>query len=162
MRACGFPGCTSRYKARGYCQQHWRQLARGETLTAINKYQKRGKSCSAQACWHPVVAKGLCQAHYKRKRLGRLDWSAPLQRRRSGWFVFKKTPNNTIPFMVPRDLFNTLKQCARNRGVDVHEVAVDILQTHFKQLAFEKREMARLETLALNAWERREDSSEAA
>jgi hypothetical protein len=154
MKLCSLEGCGGKHRSRGYCQRHYTQAAKGQPLVLNPKHQKRGPNCAAQGCWHPVTARGLCKAHYERKRGGRLDWSSPLKSRRTGWVLLRKSPTNDVGFMVPKVLMEKLERTAQNRGLDVHQVAVDILQVYFahRQMEYTGRGRPRSDT-----WSKRDD-----
>jgi hypothetical protein len=150
MKTCTFQGCDKKHRAKGLCQQHYRQMQNGLPLHELVHYEKRGPHCYAQGCWHPVIAKGLCTAHYHRRRMGRLDWSAPLIRRRTGWVILRQAGMSN-PFRVPKTLMRKLKLAASNRHIDLFDLVVDLLETHFKQLEYDRR-MRRAEEIQDASW----------
>ena len=61
-RACQVKGCKNEYRAKGYCDEHyrmWRTGAFGGT-----RYQ----ACSKEGCTKPTSKEGLCETHWAEKR----------------------------------------------------------------------------------------------
>jgi hypothetical protein len=59
VKKCRVQGCKRPYRAKGYCNVHYRKWRRGELP------KPRYKTCSAEDCLKPVVKWGLCQAHFE-------------------------------------------------------------------------------------------------
>ena len=57
VKKCRVEGCKRPYRAKGYCNVHYRKWRRGELA------KPRYKICSAEDCRKPMVRWGLCQAH---------------------------------------------------------------------------------------------------
>lgn len=59
---CQVKGCKNPYRAKGYCDEHyklWRAGAFGKT---------RNQVCSKEGCRKPMVKEGLCETHWSEKR----------------------------------------------------------------------------------------------
>lgn len=70
-RSCRVEGCRRPYRAKGYCNVHYRKWRRGEldkqryqTCNLGAKKRKRGEK---KECLKPVYRRGLCQEHYQAK-----------------------------------------------------------------------------------------------
>jgi len=61
-RACQVKGCKNEYRAKGYCDEHYREWKSG----AFGK--ARYESCAKEGCSKPMVKEGLCETHWKEKR----------------------------------------------------------------------------------------------
>ena len=59
---CQVAGCKSEYRAKGYCNRHYRMWRRGEFGDI------RYMTCSKEACRKPTMREGLCEAHWTEKR----------------------------------------------------------------------------------------------
>ena len=56
---CKIEGCKRTYRAKGYCNVHYKKWRRGE-LEAKPRY----KTCCEENCNKPLHKKGYCEAHY--------------------------------------------------------------------------------------------------
>lgn len=56
---CKMEGCKRPYRAKGYCQVHYRKWRNGELK------KPRYKTCNAAGCHKPMTQAGLCETHYK-------------------------------------------------------------------------------------------------
>ncbi len=56
---CKVSGCKRPYRAKGYCNVHYRGWRQGELP------HPRYKTCSKDECRKPVTKKGLCANHLK-------------------------------------------------------------------------------------------------
>jgi hypothetical protein len=65
QKKCRKEGCKRPYRAKGYCNVHYRQWRRGE----VGKKQ-RYKICSKEGCRKPMVRWGLCQEHFEADKKG--------------------------------------------------------------------------------------------
>ncbi len=54
--------CKRPYRAKGYCNIHYKKWRHGELP------HKRFKACNAEGCRKPMVTWGLCEEHYKAKK----------------------------------------------------------------------------------------------
>src|SRR5262245_32991093 len=61
-RACQVKGCKNEYRAKGYCNEHYRVWRSGAWGKA------RYEACSKEACNKPMSKEGLCEAHWSEKR----------------------------------------------------------------------------------------------
>ena len=61
-RACQVKGCKNEYRAKGYCDEHYKMWRKGAFGDA--RYQ----ACFKEGCTKPTVREGLCQAHWNEKR----------------------------------------------------------------------------------------------
>ncbi len=64
-KKCRKEGCKRPYRAKGYCNVHYRQWRQGE----LGKKQ-RYKICSKEGCRKPMVRWGLCQEHFEADKTG--------------------------------------------------------------------------------------------
>ena len=86
MRTCSVPNCDRKYKAKGYCQTHYKRLQNGEDMDApIREYEYGGTKprrvetwCTHPGCDREHEAKGFCNMHYQRLKNGK-DMDAPAQ-----------------------------------------------------------------------------------
>jgi len=70
-KSCGVKGCKRPYRAKGYCNVHYRKWRKGELPKArfdscnygVNKL-KRGEK---KECLKPVFRRGLCEEHFTTK-----------------------------------------------------------------------------------------------
>lgn len=58
---CSVEGCKRPYRAKTYCNVHYKAWRRGE----MEKHPARYKICSKEACRKPMVHEGLCEEHFK-------------------------------------------------------------------------------------------------
>jgi hypothetical protein len=58
-KRCSIEGCKRPYRAKGYCNVHFRKWRRGE-LDAKPRY----KICKEEKCKKPMFKKGYCEQHY--------------------------------------------------------------------------------------------------
>jgi hypothetical protein len=58
-KACSVAGCKRPYRAKGYCNVHFRKWRRGELET-----KPRYRTCREENCHKPTHQKGLCEQHY--------------------------------------------------------------------------------------------------
>ena len=61
-RACQVKGCKNAYRAKGYCNSHYK-IWRGGTFG-----KARYNICSKEACRKPQEQEGLCGTHWAEKR----------------------------------------------------------------------------------------------
>jgi hypothetical protein len=59
VRACKSKGCKRPYRAKGYCNVHYRKWRRGEL-------EKKGRYriCTEEKCRKATFKKGYCEQHY--------------------------------------------------------------------------------------------------
>ena len=60
LKKCRVEGCRRPYRAKGYCNVHYRKWRRGELGKA------RYKTCSAEDCLKKTYRWGLCEEHYEK------------------------------------------------------------------------------------------------
>ena len=70
-KKCKIEGCKGTYRAKGYCQRHYKKWRHGEYGGA------RYKTCKQEGCLKPVVARALCEEHYK-------AWKAAREAKKGG------------------------------------------------------------------------------
>jgi len=58
-KTCRMDGCKRPYRAKGYCNVHYRKWRRGE-MESPGRY----KICGEENCKKPMFKKGMCEAHY--------------------------------------------------------------------------------------------------
>lgn len=58
---CRVEGCKRPYRAKGYCNVHYRKWRHGELP------HRRYKTCHAEGCHKPIVKGGVCEEHGKAK-----------------------------------------------------------------------------------------------
>jgi hypothetical protein len=63
---CSVEGCKRPFRAKSYCNVHYKAWRHGE----IEGHKSRYKTCSKEACKKPVSMWGLCDEHYKAKKGG--------------------------------------------------------------------------------------------
>ena len=61
VEKCRVEGCKRPYRAKGYCNSHYKKWRQGELP------HRRYKTCCAAECHKPIAEKGLCAEHYKTK-----------------------------------------------------------------------------------------------
>lgn len=61
LQKCRVEGCKRAYRAKGYCNIHYKKWRHGELP------HRRYKTCSAPECRKPITQKALCAEHYKAK-----------------------------------------------------------------------------------------------
>lgn len=66
IRICGFDNCTKPHYCRGYCTQHYRQLASGKPLYPLRGYVRQAPECQVPGCDTKPHARGYCQLHLNR------------------------------------------------------------------------------------------------
>jgi hypothetical protein len=59
---CSLEGCKRPYRAKGYCNVHYKRWRRGE----IEGHRARYKICSKEGCRKPAIKGGLCEEHGKK------------------------------------------------------------------------------------------------
>lgn len=59
---CKIEKCKRPYRAKGYCNVHYKKWRHGEFP------HQRYKTCHAEGCRKPMIRWGLCEEHYKAKR----------------------------------------------------------------------------------------------
>lgn len=59
-KACVVEGCKRPYRAKGYCNVHFKKWRRGEMPK-----KRRYKICSEENCRKPLFRFGKCETHYK-------------------------------------------------------------------------------------------------
>lgn len=57
---CEVEGCKRAYRAKGYCNVHFKKWRRGE-LSRKGRY----KTCHEEKCTQPQAQRGLCAKHYE-------------------------------------------------------------------------------------------------
>ena len=60
-RACQVKGCKSEYRAKGYCDRHYRLWKKGDFG------DMRYEECSKENCHKPMKQAGLCETHWTEK-----------------------------------------------------------------------------------------------
>lgn len=70
-RECQVKGCKGEYRAKGYCDAHYRMWKNGEFGKA--RYQK----CSKEGCTKAMSQEGLCQTHWAELRGKAAEAAAP-------------------------------------------------------------------------------------
>jgi hypothetical protein len=63
---CGVEGCKRPYRAKGYCNVHYKAWRQGE----MEGHKARYKTCSKEGCKKPVFQWGMCEEHFKAKKGG--------------------------------------------------------------------------------------------
>lgn len=58
-KRCGVEGCKRPYRAKGYCNVHFRKWRKGE-LEARPRY----RTCGEENCRKPFFKAGMCEQHY--------------------------------------------------------------------------------------------------
>ncbi len=70
-RSCKIEGCKRPYRAKGYCNVHYRKWRRGELpkprYKTCNQGSKKRKKGEKKECLKPVFKRGLCEEHYNAK-----------------------------------------------------------------------------------------------
>lgn len=61
VQKCCIENCKRPYRAKGYCNIHYKKWRQGELP------HRRYKTCSAPECRKPITQKALCAEHYKAK-----------------------------------------------------------------------------------------------
>lgn len=56
---CRIEGCKRPYRAKGYCNVHFREWRRGEL-----EKKPRYKTCTQENCRKPMTKFGFCEEHY--------------------------------------------------------------------------------------------------
>jgi len=59
-KRCKIEGCKRPYRAKGYCNVHYRKWRRGE-LDKRPYY----KTCGEEGCRAPMFRRGMCEKHYE-------------------------------------------------------------------------------------------------
>ena len=59
-RKCSIDGCKRPYRAKGYCNVHYKKWRRGEMDGVLARY----RTCSEENCKKPTFKKGMCEQHY--------------------------------------------------------------------------------------------------
>ena len=59
-KACQVEGCKRPYRAKGYCQTHFKKWRRGEMPK-----KPRYKICGEENCRKPLFRFGRCEEHYQ-------------------------------------------------------------------------------------------------
>ena len=102
MNECSYDGCKKPTAAKGWCQGHYAQAARGKPMSTLRPRRPRRKRedippCRFESCARPSLHSGWCQAHddqFKRNGAAKL-----LQNRRKAgvptaeWLYRKSVPN---------------------------------------------------------------------
>ncbi|HKY63589.1 MAG TPA: hypothetical protein VJR29_09230 [bacterium] len=73
-KKCKSKDCQRPYRAKGYCNVHYKQWRQG----GLGK--PRYKTCSNESCKKPMGKRGLCDAHYEawlKSRKGAAAEAAP-------------------------------------------------------------------------------------
>lgn len=63
MKICKIKGCLKKYKAKGYCKNHYTNFLRAGN--PLGKRRSVKNKCSVKGCRQPYKAKGYCKKHYK-------------------------------------------------------------------------------------------------
>ncbi|MFH1874536.1 MAG: hypothetical protein ABH859_05050 [Pseudomonadota bacterium] len=71
---CQMQGCKRPYRAKGYCNVHYKKWRRGE-LEAKPRY----KTCGEENCRKPLHKKGYCEQHYSAWSASRKRQQAPVE-----------------------------------------------------------------------------------
>jgi len=58
---CTVEGCKRPYRAKGYCNVHYKRWRTG----GVEGHKARYKICGKEACRKPVFIHGLCEEHSK-------------------------------------------------------------------------------------------------
>ncbi len=58
-KTCRIDGCKREYRAKGYCNVHYKKWRRGEL-----EISPRYKICGEEGCNKPMHRKGKCEQHY--------------------------------------------------------------------------------------------------
>lgn len=64
-KSCRITNCRRPYRAKGYCNVHYKKWRQGEIEGAKPRY----RICGEENCRKPTFKKGMCEQHY-------LAWSA--------------------------------------------------------------------------------------
>jgi predicted ATP-grasp superfamily ATP-dependent carboligase len=71
QRVCKVEGCTHPYRAKGYCNVHYKKWRRGEMpkprYKTCNYGVRKLKQGEKKECLKPVYRGGLCEEHYHAK-----------------------------------------------------------------------------------------------
>ncbi|MFH1829793.1 MAG: hypothetical protein ABH871_03330 [Pseudomonadota bacterium] len=59
VKSCKQEGCKRPYKAKGFCNVHYKKWRRGE-LDKPGRY----RTCAEESCHKPTHKKGYCEQHY--------------------------------------------------------------------------------------------------
>ena len=59
-QACSIEGCKRPYRAKGFCNTHFKKWRAGETPR-----KRRHKNCTESGCHKTRGVRGLCEEHYK-------------------------------------------------------------------------------------------------
>ena len=62
-RKCSIEGCKRPYRAKGYCNVHYKQWRQGE----MEGHKARYKTCTKEGCRKPRAEGSLCAEHAKEK-----------------------------------------------------------------------------------------------
>jgi hypothetical protein len=57
---CSVEGCKRPYRAKSYCNVHYKAWRRGE----LEGHKARYKTCSKEGCRKPATQHGLCDEHF--------------------------------------------------------------------------------------------------
>lgn len=69
-RTCSIDGCARTFRARGYCETHYRRWRRTGNPGGPELTSAKVKQCSANACTRTHYGRGYCFAHYQRAHKG--------------------------------------------------------------------------------------------
>lgn len=61
---CSVEGCKRPYRAKTYCNVHYKAWRRGE----MKDHRARYKICTKEGCRKPMVKGGLCEEHLKTQK----------------------------------------------------------------------------------------------
>lgn len=94
---CAFPGCDRDHAAKGYCDQHARQLRlRGDAARLTPIGQRETRACTIDGCDGDHVARGLCRRHYNAASYGSIP-KPPKSQREPRPLKPAKAPKSRLP-----------------------------------------------------------------
>jgi len=94
---CAFPGCDRDHAAKGYCDQHARQLRlRGDAARLTPIGQRETRACTIDGCDGDHVARGLCRRHYNAAAYGSIP-KPPKSQREPRPLKPAKAPKSRLP-----------------------------------------------------------------
>lgn len=85
-KRCRIEGCKRPYRAKSYCNVHYRQWRQGKLRKA------RFKICTKEECLAPREARGLCKSHLEEWRASRGKDTPPAEASGSGKAEVKEAP----------------------------------------------------------------------
>lgn len=60
-KTCKMKDCKRPYRAKGYCNVHYRKWRRGDMEGVVARY----KTCKNESCRKPMKAMGMCAEHFE-------------------------------------------------------------------------------------------------